>query len=283
VGSGDKGIVPLSASANAARGLRRKAIVAWHGIVAWVRGPGFLARTLLSTISVGLLIWPLFQSGWKRGAVASTLWISVGLWKAWRELSPKHMQLLRRNYLARKLKLYKLLQASFRGQTMSTAEVDSYRQEALELIASYVRDHRLDTGGTKIFANLLIREGDDVVVIARDRAHRRQLARYPATGMLVAVAISTGEPQVCGDTWLDYPDIAKDKPYRSILVIPVRLGHEVVGAVSIDSARTYHFDREFRDLVEYLNPYVCLLAWTLGESRAKALLKGSVGSQGSLP
>jgi len=60
---------------------------------------------------------------------------------------------------------------------------------------------------------------------------------------------------------------------RSILAVPVRLGNEVVGAVSIDSTRAYHFDAEIRDLVEYVHPYVCLLAWTLEKSRVKLLLK----------
>ena len=66
-----------------------------------------------------------------------------------------------------------------------------------------------------------------------------------------------------GDLYRELPGTPPGKSYKSILVIPVYLGDEVVGAVSIDSSKAYHFDSSARDLVHFLMPYIALLAWTL--------------------
>ena len=78
--------------------------------------------------------------------------------------------------------------------------------------------------------------------------------------------IAEGIPVVTGDLYGEYPGTPPGKAYKSILVIPVYRDGEVVGAVSIDSSRRYHFDLDASNLVEYLMPYVALLAWTLRKS-----------------
>jgi hypothetical protein len=52
------------------------------------------------------------------------------------------------------------------------------------------------------------------------------------------------------------------KPNRSVLAIPVFLGDQAVGVVSVDSSLPWHFHAD-PNLADYLMPYVGLLAWTL--------------------
>jgi hypothetical protein len=242
----------------------RKVTISWHGLVAWLRSPGLFTKLILAGGSFALVVWPLWEVGWQKGVVATVLWVGIGLWKAWREISPRNMQMLQRNYLLRKLLLDRLIQDLQQARDGVYPEaVLRFQEETLRLIVSYVRDHRIDPKGTTVFANLLIEDGEDLVVVARDHTHRTSGARYPKRGLVAWLAIATGNAQIVGDVLREFPDTARDKKYRSILVIPVRYGKKVVGAVSIDSSRTYHFDRDFRDLVEYVTPYVSLLGWTL--------------------
>jgi transcriptional regulator with GAF, ATPase, and Fis domain len=248
----------------AVRGLRRQATIFWHGVIAWALAPGWFAKLLLTATSLGLLVWPIVKlGGWKQPATYVGVWILVAAWKAYRELSPKNMQLLQRNYLARKLMVYRLVRDMERATLMSKDEIAAFQRDALHLIATYVRDHRADTKGMQIFANLLVEDRENLRVVARDRLHRESSVLLSKYGALAWAALSTGEPKLTGDVYADYPETANGKPYRSILVIPVRRGSKVLGVVSIDSTRCYHFDREMKNLVEYLSPYVAFLAWTL--------------------
>jgi hypothetical protein len=247
------------------RGLRRQVMIFWHGLVAWALAPGWFTKLVLTALSVWLLAWPFLKSGGLEKPIQYlALWIAVAIWKAYRELSPKNMQLLQRNYVARKLMLYQLIRDMERGPSMTADEIARFQREALHLIATYVRDHRLDTKGMQVFANLLVDDGaEHLRVVARDRLHREGSVRLKKEGSLAWAALVTGEPKLTGDVQADYPGTAEGKPYRSILVIPVRRGGDTLGVVSIDSSRKYHFDREMKNLVEYLAPYVALLAWTI--------------------
>jgi GAF domain-containing protein len=251
------------------RGMRRQLTVTYHGLRTWIRSPGWKGKAILTTLSVGLLVYPLLRLGWKQSVGFSAVWFIVAAWKAWRELSPKHMQILQRNYLQRKLALYRLLQILPDALGGSPDQVREFQLEALRLVAQYVRDHRVDVKGTQIFANLLVEDGDDMVVVARDQTHREHSARCFKRHMLAWLALTTGEPQITGDVYADYPETMPGKPYRSILVIPVKVGRRVLGVISIDSSRRYHFDRDFQNLVEYVNPYIALLGWTIDPERGK--------------
>ena len=125
----------------------------------------------------------------------------------------------------------------------------------------FVRNHRDDASGTEIFVNLLVIEGDGVVVVARNHEHRVPLARYPKKDMIAARAIEQGQVAFSGNVEKEWG--VTGKPYKSVLVLPVRSETAVLGAVSIDSSRGHHFDIEHRELERYLAPYVALLVWTL--------------------
>jgi hypothetical protein len=125
--------------------------------------------------------------------------------------------------------------------------------------------------GTVVFANLLVpaADGDKLLVIARDREHANRPARstVPIPNTVVGEAFTTGQESICGDLYKEFPNTVPGRPYKSILAIPVKRKSDhqqrVVGVVSIDSARRYHFDGDATNLVSFLNPYIALLAWTL--------------------
>lgn len=259
-------IGPMAQPANGQRWeMKRRLIVAWYAICGWFFAPGWITRAILTLSSFALILVPIAKLGWKWSFWYTIWWAGTGLWKAWRELSPKHMQVLQRNYIARKLRLFKVIE---KMRTMirrkpSVEELNAYQEEVLSLIVSYVRDHRRDLAGAEIFANLILEIGDSMAVVARDTWHRRSSGRMPREHSVAFEVLKTGEHKVVGDLYREYPQTPPGKPYRSILAIPVFLGSKTVGVVSIDSSRAYRFDGDAKNLVSYLVPYVALLAWTI--------------------
>jgi GAF domain-containing protein len=141
----------------------------------------------------------------------------------------------------------------------------------LHLIASYVRDHRSDLKGRRVFVNLLVRSAERIDVIARSDAKRPLPQSYgPEECSIACAAIDTGAPQVTGDVYRDAPKTKEGKPYKSILALPIILERQVLGAVSIDSKEPYHFEGHVEDLEVQLAPYVQLLAPTLVVAAAVA-------------
>lgn len=214
-------------------------------------------------VHIAATAFPIFILGKKYAAIYIILYAAYGFSRAYQDLSPSHMRLLRRNYDDRKLRHYSLIQTMNRSDRLTPDEIHTFQADCLALIAGYVRDHRADLSAKEIYANLLIEDGETLVVVSRDREHRGGSVRSPKEGMLAWEAIRTHEPQVTGDVYSDYPETQPGKPYSSILCVPVLCGKDVVGVVSIDSSRRYHFDTIFNDLVTSLMPYVALLAWTL--------------------
>ena len=229
-----------------------------------------MVRLPLWGLSFGLFVYPVFWvKGWKHGAIYTAIWLIVAAAKAWRELSPRNLQMFQKNYLERKLTLYRLMQRLEGSGEMTRTEVRDFQEHALRLIASYVRDYRADINGTQIFANLLVSQGDSLVVIARDQPHpgRSTPAASPKAHMLASRALETGQYQVTGDVYADFSQTPPGKPYSSILAIPVQHERACLGVVCIDSSRRYHFDLQAETLVKYIYPYVGMLAWTLKADR----------------
>lgn len=250
---------------------RRACRICYYRIGHWARQGPIWERTLHTVIYLALPIAAAAKIGWSWktiGAICSLILLR-GV-KAFRDNSPKHMQPLAKGYLERKLMLFRLVRDVPRSASMNEHEVRRFQQEALHLIASYVRDHRRDIGAKQIFANLLVGDGDFMVVVARDQVHRVGGARYPKSVMVASQALDTGHTQLVGELYEEWPQTVAGKPYRSILAIPVTTDTKVVGVVSIDSSQPFHFHAD-PNLVNYLMPYVGLLAWTLDPGYARRI------------
>jgi hypothetical protein len=242
---------------------RWHAVVYWHRLRAQSRSWLWWVRNAVALGFWVALGWPVYQKSITYGVVHTLFALAVLGGRAVRFASPVNMQLVKGEYLSRKNMLYRLLKEMQYRDLKTSEEIWRFQHEALQLIVSYVRSHRADAGGTEIFANLLIESGDELVVLARDKDHRLPGARYPKEGMLAWQAIRFGEVAYTGDVVRDLGQSWAGKPYRSIMVLPIRDDERILGAVSIDSARRHHFDLEWSDLERYLAPYVCLLGWTL--------------------
>lgn len=237
-------------------------IIAWHHVGHRVRTSGLWAKLIATLIQFGGLFFAALRFEGKHGAFAIALFFGGWFYKTWKVNGP-NVTAIERNHAERSARLYRLIDMLERNTTLTGSEIHTFQVEALVFLASYVRDHRKDTRKPTIFANLLRQEGDDIVVVARDREHRTSLARYPKSGLLAYEAMRTGTHQVTGDVYADFPNLEPGKPYRSVLVIPIFQGGAVVGGVSIDSSHRYAFDIHAQELVDHLAPYVRMLAWTM--------------------
>lgn len=219
-----------------------------------------------TTLWVGFWVvlgWPIYDRGIGRGLIHTALGVLMVAGRAWRWGSPQNLQLVEHEYLKRKTGLYRLIRRMQRRDALTESEARAFQTEALDLISSYVRGHRADFRGTEIYVNLLVEDGDDLVVVARNHEHRKPYARYPKTDMLAWEAFTTGEV-VCTSDINDerYPS-HPNRRYRSILVVPIMSDDKVIGCVSIDSTRPHHFDLEYERLARCLLPYTSLLGWTI--------------------
>jgi hypothetical protein len=242
--------------------VRFRLLVGWYRLRVALGSPSWWWQTVLVVGFWVLLGLPVYQASIKRGILHTVFAVVLTVGRAWRYASPKNMQLVRRGYLERKSLLYRLLKEMQYRERMTAADVERFRVDVLNLIASYVRSHRADTEGTEIFVNLIVEDGDHVVVVARDKDHRKPGARYAKDDMIVWRAMRNGEAAFSGDLQAEFPETT-DKPYRSVLALPIHGDGTVVGVISIDSTRRHHFDVEHSDLERALAPYVCLAGWTL--------------------
>lgn len=241
---------------------RRKVIATYHSARCDVFAPGWKAQLLQTVAQVVLVALPAIGMGWKYGFYYTGAWALFWFYRSWAQSTPRALAMLNRNDAERQLQLGSLIEMLLRND-LAPAEVRAFQQRALQLIVSYVRDHRSDLSATEIFANLLVEDGVDMRVVARDRQHRVTSLRHPKKDSIAWKAVSTGEIQFTGDVYHDYPTTLPGKPYRSILAIPVVLDGKVLGTVSIDSSREHHFDGAVDRMAQHLLPFVTLLSWTL--------------------
>lgn len=256
---------PISVAVPKRSRARRRLTILRHGLKTWLMSRGWATRLLLALNNLGLVAGPLYAAGWKFSVGYSIWWSATGLIKAWRELSPARLAELRRSNYERSLSLFAVIQKFQRLHRArpSDEELHEYRVDVLRLISSFARDHRGDRSGGSIFSNLLVSEGEEMVVVARDAQFRESPGRAPKNSTAAFRTFGSGTVQIVGDLYEEFPETPLGKRYRSIVTIPVKLGRTTIGVVSIDSAHAYHFDGQDEDLVKELYPYVAMLAWTL--------------------
>lgn len=250
--------------------LKRQANIWRHELARWWNHRNPIARLIYGFGWLFVLVGAAVQSGLSMtGYVAAAVVLAIKVWNSIKEFDPKHLPALRRGRTERQLLLEKLIHTTLQwGQTAPTAkELRDFQDEALGLIASYVRDHRSDLKGRKIFVNLVVSRGHGLEVIARSDDQRPVPQHYrPEECLVMWTALQEGLTQFTGDIYTDCPKTPKGKPYNSVLAIPIKLDKQVVGGVSVDSAAKYHFDRYVDELQVELAPYVQLLAVTLAGS-----------------
>lgn len=162
--------------------------------------------------------------------------------------------------------------------TATVPEVKTILKDLLDLIVLHVRDHQGNFREDKprVFANLLIEKGADLIVIARDSnsylpQYQRPLgATYPKEALVCGRAMAAKKVVSLGNLVHSYPEGPRTKPYKSILAIPLfgANGDTPYGALSIDCTELYFFDsftpgKVENDLENSLQPYTQLVTLTL--------------------
>lgn len=134
-------------------------------------------------------------------------------------------------------------------------------EEVMEVIANHVRALRYDKGEEKIFCSLLVEHDEDnLKVIARSKnGVRRDRAVYVKSGMLAYAAMTQKRVLESGDIFIDFPSTPADKPYKSVLVIPIFYQDQPIAALSVDSSEPYHFTGKEEQINTRLMSYTVLL------------------------
>lgn len=235
----------------------------WHRFVVNLHRPFWVLQQIALLVLVGTIVYPAYVRSHTAGWLAVIAAVALTYMRVRKLAGENNTQLVRKGQRERAIDFQKLiLRMPADRSTLSAEQIEDYQRDVLVLIAKYVRAHREDTNETEIFANLLVPDRHEMVVVARDSSHRKSGARYLRDGLLVAKAFDANEVYWTGDVQADYG--LKGKPYKSVIAMPVRDRRgNPVGVVSIDSKRTYHFDIEAVDLEVELGPYLALLAWTL--------------------
>jgi len=114
-------------------------------------------------------------------------------------------------------------------QSTSVDDTKAILRDLLDVIVLHVRDHRGNFRDDRIevFANLLLVDGQDLVVVARDkgshsvRFHRPVPARHARSAMLCGRAIESKKVLTVGLLIQAYPEGPVNKPYKSIVALPL--------------------------------------------------------------
>jgi hypothetical protein len=102
-----------------------------------------------------------------------------------------------------------------------------------------------------------------MVVAARSSAIRALGVDYPCNDDLIAwKAIVENDVKVVDDIQKCDHFVNTRKSYRSVLAIPVTIGGNALGSLSIDSRNAYQFVNRQDDLAFLVRPYISLLAYT---------------------
>lgn len=223
--------------------------------------------------------WPLFFAvvgGVILINVVSNLWDALARGK--KLVGPVHGQKWRTQRKIAAAAILQRVNERLDRKPVDPEELQVLLADLLDCIVLHIRDvrgsHREDK--VDVFANLLLVDGDELVVVARDsnlqgeHFYREIPKRYPSASMVAGRAITAGCALSVGDLTAEYREAPRNKPYRSILAVPVIAsdGETRLGALSIDSSRPYFFQTFQQGKVENelengLQPYVHTLTLIL--------------------
>lgn len=222
--------------------------------------------------------WPLFFYIFAAVAAANLLsnLLDVALRGGALFPYPRRGHALRAERKAWTAAVLRKIAVKLREAPISGADAREIVIDILNCIVVHVRDARGSHRHLEVFASLLMEDDDNLIVVARDRwlgspQHQRPVpVTYPKGIMLGTRAMVSRRALSVGDLCREYPEAPKNKPYRSILAIPVIGTDEtsVLAVVSVDSSRPYFFQSFRSGIVEdalenSLQPYLQTLVLAL--------------------
>ncbi len=243
--------------------------VLWHQFSLSPFGFGTIFNFLLNT---GIVLFPVliaYRNGWPYAIHFFAIYLLMIALKRKRDFSPANSTLRQEGSAERKIHVaaaVMLLDTRMRAASpLTQADKDQIRSHALDAIVSFVRSHRSDIDQVKIFANLLVEDGGNLVILRRDSECKRELRSYPKGALVAARVLEKGTISGSGLLSHEFPETPRNKPYQSVLAIPILplTNEKPLGVVSIDSSEPFHFNTHENTLETALLPYTRLLALTL--------------------
>lgn len=135
------------------------------------------------------------------------------------------------------------------------------RQKLLRCIVDTIRAYRNDLQGSKIFSNLLVPNGNDLVVTIRNAPDRADGTRYRRDSLKCSEVLETKKPMFCGDV---QQFNNRTMPYKSFMAIPVLnyTKEKCLAIVTIDSTELHHFDEIYETFDTLVSPYITTITTT---------------------
>lgn len=140
-------------------------------------------------------------------------------------------------------------------------KIKEIRQKLLICIVDSVRAYRNDLPGSKIFSNLLVPNGDDLIVSIRNAPNRTDGTKYKKSDLFCSKVLTSKKPLSCGDV---QQITDRELSYKSFMAIPV-LSYdncECLAIVTIDSTEIHHFDEIYESFDTLLSPYITTITTT---------------------
>ncbi|MEE9338597.1 MAG: hypothetical protein V3U87_10985 [Methylococcaceae bacterium] len=140
-------------------------------------------------------------------------------------------------------------------------KIKEIRQRLLSCIVDTVRAYRNDLPGSKIYSNLLIPDGEDLIVSIRNAPDRANGTRYKKSKLACSIVLTSKKPMYHGDI---NSITERDLSYKSFMAIPVLdyTQTECLAIVTIDSAEFHHFDEIYESFDTLLSPYITTITTT---------------------
>ena len=140
-------------------------------------------------------------------------------------------------------------------------KIKEIRQRLLSCIVDTVRAYRNDLPGSKIYSNLLVPDGDDLVVVIRNAPNRTDGTRYKKSDLECSNVLNSRKPIFCGNV---EQVTDRELSYKSFMAIPVMdyTKQECVAIVTIDSTEIHHFDEIYESFDTLLSPYITTITTT---------------------
>ncbi len=259
--------------------------VTWHKFTARRFSVTYgLFHTFLLVTWVYAFIYPAVVSrtlNYKHAVGAVFAYIIYGILKNYpyarnfqRPYFTKHK--IKRKYMTSDI-LDKMIEHSLKGKPRTPEEGIPLLEEILKVITDHIRTFRYDREEDKIFCSLLLEyDADQLKVIARNESGARGYPTYKKTDMQAWTTMTHKKVIGSGDIFIDFPSTPANKPYKSVLTIPIFYDNDCIAVLSIDSSEPYHFTGVEETINTRVLSYTVLLKKVLLEYNIYSYIKGGV-------
>lgn len=173
--------------------------------------------------------------------------------------------------------LDKMIEHSLNGRPRTPEEGIPLLEEILQVITDHIRTFRYDREEEKIFCSIMLEyDVNKLKVIARNEHGARGYPTYKKADMQAWTTMTHKKVIGSGNIYIDFPATPANKPYKSVLTIPIFYDNDCIAVLSIDSSEPYHFTGVEETINTRVLSYAVLLKKVLLEYGIYQYKKGGV-------